>query len=116
MGLRIANNFFASLAIWATKLLLNLTERGRTVCMNSSENYLRKLVLLGWVVFGVIFLPLISKENQISFLRNLLSVKFLTQIQMENRQTWGLGWRIFPKDCKFNSFRTDGRLNFTRRS
>ena len=42
----------------SARLLFNLKERGRTVCTNSPENCLRKLFLLGWVVFGVGFLPL----------------------------------------------------------
>ena len=36
-----------------------LKERGRTICTNSPENCLRKLFLLGWVVFGMGFSPLI---------------------------------------------------------
>ena len=36
-----------------------LKERGRTICTNSSENCLRKLFLLGWVVLGWVSLALI---------------------------------------------------------
>ena len=43
-------------------LLFHLKKKGRTVCTNTSsnspENCLRKLFLLGWVVFGVGFSPL----------------------------------------------------------
>ena len=72
-------------------LLFSLREKGRTVCTNSPENCLRKLFLLGWVVFGVGF-PSLEKSANFIFFFVSLSLKRVSSAQVPWLAWQALRW------------------------